>query len=466
LTTLWLLAWGVAVLALRVGWQLEPVSLLWGGLGLAPMLVLAGLDAYRRRPGLATALSLLDRHNRAGGLVTVASERPVGRWADRVSGLALPRVQWRSGRAWLLAGVAAVFLLGSFLAPARFTRAEPPPGLNVSDQVAQLDKQIKTLEEEKLLEEQQSKQLDKQLNQVKEEARGDNPTKTWEALDRVRSKLSQRAQEAAEQTQRRNRELGEAEALAEAMREVGDELSESLNREATQQLKQRMQQAAAASEQVQRQMDDALREALKDQAQKLSKEQLERLAELAEQTKVDLNRQMEKLHEARLVDARTLRQCKKGGQCNLKRLKLALKRANGNEGKKRAATQPGKEGDSRKAVQMALQQAGGGMPGRGGRSDGPGAAPMQWKDQASSEKNVDFTPRRLPSDQQPALDQSRRVGMSAAAPEVNQEAGPSQGGALSEDAAGEGGASQHRVLPKHRQTVERYFQRGESNEGE
>ena len=474
LAAVWLLAWGVATLALRVGWQVHGTVLLWGGLGLVGVAALAGWRAWRARPSMAAARSIIDRHNRAGGLVAVEAEHSLGGWRDRLTGLTLPSVRWRGARAWGLLALAGAFVAGAFLAPAQFTHADRTPPLQISHQAEQLDKQIETLKEQKLLDKQEARSLDKQLNQIKREAEGENPASTWESLDRIERQLSRKAKEAGETTQRQNRRLGEAEALARAVQQADEKLSDSVKRQAMEAMKQRMADAAAERESLNRKLGQALKDALKKQGQALNDEQLKRLEKLAKTERRAANRKMGELHQARLIDRKTLKKCKARGKCNLKKLEGELvrlsqngKKKKGEEGKSvvmtRGGKKGGKKGGGKAGVSLALKRAGRGASGSPGGRD-VGSNPVKMDGPASDAEKAKFEAARLPGGKLEDLAQSQRTGISSRAPEVNEDGGSSRGGAIDADVAGEGGASKHRVLPEHRPAVKRYFERTASDQ--
>ena len=83
---------------------------------------------------------------------------------------------------------------------------------------------------------------------------------------------------------------------------------------------------------------------------------------------------------------------------------------------------------------------------------------MTWKDPASKE-GAAFKEQVLSPGSSARLEQSGLLGVSSSAPAAEEGAAPSSGNALSGAAAGGGSAHTHTVLPRHRGTVERYFER-------
>ncbi|MDK1032762.1 MAG: hypothetical protein QGD94_12195, partial [Planctomycetia bacterium] len=97
-------------------------------------------------------------------------------------------------------------------------------------------------------------------------------------------------------------------------------------------------------------------------------------------------------------------------------------------------------------------------PGKGGVDRGRGDAPMTWSE-GTSEEGAEFKEQTLSTSAMAALKDSKLRGVSAAAPTVRKAGAPKRGGALRGVTAGGGEAHTRTVLPRHKGTVERYFQR-------
>ncbi len=102
------------------------------------------------------------------------------------------------------------------------------------------------------------------------------------------------------------------------------------------------------------------------------------------------------------------------------------------------------------------------MPGEAGINRGRGDAELTFGDE-SDETGVKFTERSLPAASLEAMKESKLVAVTAGAPEVDADAGPSEGGALTGAAGGGGGAYTRTVLPRHRSAVRRYFERSDQS---
>jgi hypothetical protein len=116
-----------------------------------------------------------------------------------------------------------------------------------------------------------------------------------------------------------------------------------------------------------------------------------------------------------------------------------------------------KEGGAKASVAELVEKYGGG--GRGGLGKGPGKTEMTFGEK-SSEEGVGFKGNILPPASQKALREGGVAEVGARAPEVGKpSAGAAQTGALGGAAAGGGSANTGVVLPRHRGTVGRYFER-------
>jgi len=255
-----LFVWGVAVLVARVGWQIERLPLVWGGVALAGAVVFGVVAARRRVPSHRQLRAMVDRRSRAGGLVMAADEVDTAAWGSHVTAQAAPLIRWRSGRAWSLAGAALAFVAVAFAVPDRFTTLADVNQLDVSEEVAQLEQQIELLEEEKVIDSDEAAAMVEKLDQIEEEATGADPTKTWEAMDHLSDRLDSEADKAAEDAINDTEKMNRIETLAEAMRQAGDRMSPQAMAEAMSQLNEQMKDAAAANEAFKRAMDEQLAE--------------------------------------------------------------------------------------------------------------------------------------------------------------------------------------------------------------
>lgn len=119
------------------------------------------------------------------------------------------------------------------------------------------------------------------------------------------------------------------------------------------------------------------------------------------------------------------------------------------------------EGD---ATGVVLGVVPGGRPGKGGVTRGRGDAEMIWGEESPGRTDA-FEPEQLPNGRFLDPEQSRQVGVSAAAPEVDPTAEAAGTQPTAEAAARS--AWRRRLAPAHRAAVKKFFapaERGEKQE--
>ncbi|HEU0179893.1 MAG TPA: hypothetical protein VFV58_37140, partial [Blastocatellia bacterium] len=179
--TVWLFAWGAIALVLRAASAAPRMRLLWGAAGIAVAVIAAAALSRRRLPSHDAVRAMLDNRNDCGGLLMAGADADIGAW--RIPELALPKLRWRKARALGLLAAASAFVLVSLLAPVRFATINAARPMDVSQEVESLSAQIEALKEAQIIEEARAEALEQKLDQLSQEASGEDPAKTWEALD-------------------------------------------------------------------------------------------------------------------------------------------------------------------------------------------------------------------------------------------------------------------------------------------
>ncbi len=441
--TIWAFGYGILVLAIRVASQLPRTWLAWGLLGVLPVLALAIMATRKHIPPVEKLRAVLDRESACGGLLMASHETKLEGWDGYVPHLTLPRVTWEGQRVLSLFGIGVVFLAASFLVPISSTVMGMNQTLDVGKEVSQLNEQLETLKEEKLIDEPKADALEEQLSKIQQEAKGDDPVKTLEAIDHLDQNLKKTAQEAAEKDVQATERLSQQEALAETLSKEGAQMDDQLMAEATEELaemaKESLGENAPESQALKKQLSQDLKKAL--DSGKLTPEELKELAKALKNSKQSLADQLKKLKESGLIDQKTLQQCEKAGQCNSQGLKDFLEKNNGN----------GQGEGSGKSVKESMKEWG-----RGGTSRGEGDAPMSWTE-GTTEEGAKFKEQTLPSNSLNPED-SQMTGLSVSEPKV-ENAGPQTGGALAGSTTGNASANTQKILPRHKGAVKRYFER-------
>jgi uncharacterized protein YoxC len=435
---IWAFSYGSLVLALRGALGISRLDLLWGLLSLPLALIPAVVLAWKRVPTLACVRAVIDRHSRCGGLLMTSDEQSLGSWQQQLPTLELPAVQHRSRRGWTLFGLGLAFIGLAFAVPQGFTSLSAS-ALDISREVEKLQQQLQVLEQEKILEKQRADDLKTKLEQVRQQAQANNPSRTLDALDHLQNLAQQAAREAAQDTNHKMEQLARAEMLAKAIDKLGGQLPPGQLDEAVRELASLSRKAANEEELLENGLDKDTLEAL--QEGKLSEEALQKLAESLKNCKEAKLGKMGRLVKAKLLDAEALEKCDKAGECDGEALAAFLKECGA-------------------CQDLANLLAQGEMPGKGGVTRGPGAAKLEFGDESTPD-GVKFKEEELPPAALQSLKESQLSGISLGAPDKNPEKNraPAASGALAGAASGGGSANNQVILPRHRGTVERYFER-------
>ena len=433
-------AWaaGLIMLAGRLagvhGHATERMLFLLALVGLAALA--AAALATRRIPSTDATLAALDAASTAGGLVMCSGADGASAWPVAVT--RLPDIVWNGSRAAGGLALALLFSITTLLLPARFfASASPSATQGLESLVGQLAERVGQAEAEALLPEPLIAALSNQLARIAESGDAADPARTLEALDHIEEELSKSAAEQAEALTAEQAALQATLALAEQMASRFDAAPPADT------------QAAAAAEALSQLLAQApLAPSLASNllatvagTNGLSSATLQQLAGLLREAGMCREAQLRRLGELRLVDASA---CRGSGSCtNVQTCAAALAQLLDSNGPDAEAA----------ACLAALCNT----PGSGGISRGRGDAPLTWTD-PSSREGAAFKDEALNPAHLPAADQARLEGLSAAAPEVADTPAPVTSGALLDTAApARGGAPQAPILPRHRETVTRFF---------
>ncbi|MFW5870999.1 MAG: hypothetical protein ACOC6C_00075 [Verrucomicrobiota bacterium] len=433
-SAVWLFVSGAGVLVLRIALGVPRGYLMWGLLGLAPAAIAALMMAFRRIPSREAALAKLDALNHCGGLLMSGAEAT--RWQSRLGAVRLPRLMWGLRRESAPALMGAVFLAGSLMAPHYSTGRDTNPRLALGQLVEEIDARIDVLEEEKLLDEQSAEELEEQLRNIWDKSSGRDPSRSWEALDHMEEQVEDKSREAAESLLPAVEKLAMAASLSEVMNSehnLEPQAAEAAA-DALAELMQGLEKMSGLESNIDPQLLQHCRSA------ELSPEQIRELAKALKAGQIEALRKMQRLRDAKLLDEEMLKRCK-----------ACMDGANANL----ADYLSGNCSSTGAIAQIACR-----LPGQGGINRGRGDAPMTWR-QETDESGLAFKEEMIQPSAFAEFEESRLLGVSASSPEESGEGGISAGGALSSTCAGGGAAVKRKVLPRHRSTVKRYFERKE-----
>lgn len=384
-----------------------------------------------------------------------AGEQPLGGWENRLNSVSLPRLKWRSSRAWGLMALSVTFAAICLFLPIKYVSVNAGRSMDVGKEAETIAAQIEMLKEEQIITEAKAEELKGKLDQLADEAAGEDPAKTWEALDHLANSVEKAAKDAAANAATKQEQLEKAEALAEGVMAGSDQMDAQLMTEAMQTLSTMMQGAMKDNEALAGQLSPETQEAIKNGS--LNSDQLKEVANALGQSRQKLNQQLSKLSQTGMNRGNINPNSLKGGASASKRDNSGLSKfLKENAQKMSVADAVGQwcEGNGNGKDCPPGQNCPGG---KGGVSRGRGDAAMTWTE-GSDESNAKFKEKALPPGAVAGLQDSQLVGLSASAPEI-QKGNLAAHGALNGSAAGGGSAYTQTVLPKHKGAVKKYFDR-------
>jgi predicted transcriptional regulator len=343
-------------------------------------------------------------------------------------------LRWRKARAFGLLAASFAFILISLLAPVRFATINVSRPLDVRREAETLSSQLEALKEAQIIERSRAEALEQKLDKLSREASGEDPAKTWEALDHLNDAVEKAARDAAEAAGARQERLARAEALAEGLMGA-DQLDSKTITEAMKTLGKMTQDAIKENESLAGDLSPETLEAIKSGS--LKAENLKDLSKALGRNKSALNQKLSKLARSGVIDPKSLKSGAQGDRLDNSGLAKFLK-----------------ENAGKISVDEATLQW---RAGKGGLDRGRADAAMTWTD-GSSEKGAKFKEKVLPPSSLAGLKDSQLVGLSATAPQVATD-GVAAHGALNSAASGGGSAYTQTILPRHRGAVKRYFER-------
>ena len=320
-TTAWGLLWGTVVIVLRAAIGMPRLPLLAGGAALILAIGWAVAAALRQLPGRSAVRASLDKHSESGGLMMAAETADLGSWKNLLSPVRTPRLRWRGKVSWARFAGAVLFVCVSFLIPERFVEISRAQPLDIREEVNQLAAGIDVLKEEEIIELAQAETLEQKLAEVQAEASGEDPVKTWEALDHLTDLLSQESKEAAEDALAATERLTEAETLAESLINEGSDMDSGLLDESMMALTGLVQEAAKENVLLESQLPE-----LEGDLSSLTPEQLKAISDALRLSKGDIADKLANLNKVNLIELDTLKACENSGSATAKGLRLFLPR--------------------------------------------------------------------------------------------------------------------------------------------
>jgi len=434
ITTVWFFVWGVVVLALRIFGAQNTFWLTLGLFGSVPLAYLAWWRAKVQRASFTAIRASYDGLNACGGVIMSEEVADMAAWLAQLPEAAVPKFRWYSGRAVLLLCMSALFVATALLLPKRLTNISGHHPLEIGQIVEQLQAEVETLAQEKIVDEKKADDLQKQLSQLQKDSQGYDPNKTWEALDHIKQSNSDEAKQAAEEALAKTTSLTEAETLAKAMKLAADSgMNEATATQAAQDLASMLNAAKLEDGILNGKIPPELLAGLNG----LNKEQMENLLQALELNKNSLGMTISNLANLKMIDPTMLAKLRNAGQCH-------------NPGALAEYLSTCTNGCDSALLSECM------LLGKGGPGGGGPEAPMTWNDGAS-ENNLKFQEHALPPSSH--LSDAQLVGVSKAAPGLSANDVSTEHGALENAAASGGSAHAQVILPEQRQAVQNFFKR-------
>jgi hypothetical protein len=424
----YLFVFGAAVLVVKLFFPEAWPHVVWLAAGLIPALA-AGWPAGANRQSRWQSVARLDASLATGGLLMTLSEQPDADWFAH-----LPQLdqEWRAAvphiRPRRFASVLAlplVFAVGACFVPLRQAATASLLRNTVGQQAArELEDLLEEIEKDKVLDEEEQRQLQEEIQKLTEETRETPLThEKWETVDALRERMKVRLETAAMSAA----EARDAAAtLADSHRPDAPELSleraEQLEKQLTEALENMLRKDGLAG--APGRLQDELRRLSRDGKLKLPQDPGAR-QKLLEELREYLDQENDKLTELR-------QKCSgcKSGRCL---------EGEGCEGGQCSAS--GKKSGSR--------------PGRGGVTRGRGDADLTWGDE-TDRQGAKFKETVLPKG---FLDQPKDevVGIRKSAPDGKPADEAPRAPARAIDAASGETTWNRKLSPRHRSAVRGYF---------
>lgn len=448
----------VGVLVLRVAFHWTSGALLWTLMLLAPLAGAAVVSAFRARPRQWQLLAELDRLNRCGGLLLAGQEVDLLNWRADVK--LLPALRWRAGRPLIMLCGAAIFLAGAFAMPEKATVRQGGQ-LMIGRQADDLLRQIEALKKEDIIKPQQAGQIAAMVKDLKQQSSGEDPARTFEALEHLQRQLQQAAADAAQKAASDAQKASAAQGVAQALSEAGSKMAASDSAEAMKALSQLALQLAKENSLLEQSMSDELQAACEQSAAgnaQLSSEQMQDLAEALGESAAGLEGMLGRMAAAGTIDPELLRQCRAAmagrmlSDAELAQLADAMCEAC------KDGLEPGELAGLVGCSGLARGDDGDGSPGKGGINRGRGDAGLALNNETDTQ-NAKFEKKMVTPASAAAMKEHRLMGISQGAPTVSAKGEDDTHGALAGAGTGAGSAAAQVILPQHRQAVADYFQR-------
>jgi hypothetical protein len=405
-------------------------------------LIFSIFAAFKKLPDVDRIMILLDRVNSGGGMLLSARELADSGWSNSFSLNALPVVKLNSPKKMTLFAAAFIFVVAAYLAPPAVKIVTAQTRMDIKSETQGLNEQLQLLEEEKVISNKEAFNLREQIEKLEKNAAGEDPVKTWEALDHMKDRLSTKAEEFAEKAARKAEALTLSQKALKALQEARERTASADYNQAMKEMAELMRKVAQKCPELSEKLSEELKNSLA-QGQ-LTKEDLEKLLNSQQLTKEQLERLIKKLKECGLSKCNSGSSCKQGGK------NVMVTRENFEELMKMLDEESKGKSECENSMSCLM------MVCTGGINRGRGDAPMTWDNKELDKNDVKFKALTLPVDAVNNLNKSKLLGVSYGEAKVQPDAKISTGHLSGVEVKGTE-TNRYILMPKHRAVIKKYF---------
>lgn len=439
--SVWVFVWGGALLALRwlgVAWEGAAAG---GGLVLLALVAAACEVARRQLPARARLVAWLDSRSGGSGLLLAREQGLLPASAAMPEHTDPALVSWEDRRPAAILTLGVLFLAGAMFAPLPSTSQASSftPGPELLQQLAE---KVEVLAQHELADLADLNHTRRELADLTE-ADPASALDFWSAYDRVEDSLAEIAREAVDETLAASRELAAAQTLAQAMADFSmreeSQLAEHAQQDLTEMLKG-LEHLGGLPESLPEELKQAL-----EGKKPLTEQQLEQLKETMSQQQESLRKQMEKLAEQKMCEQKQAQQCKSPNSQAGEQLAEAIRRHYQKHGQCKQMIMSRAFQDQRQAPGTSS-----------GDPRGGGQAPLDFSGN-TDESQMSYLDEMVEGTHSD-LSQSMVFHTLLAEPKPADDAeAPSQVLGVSADNPSQSGGVTHRIPPRHRNAVSRFF---------
>ncbi len=391
--------------------------------------LIAAIYAFCKIPSEEKLIILLDKNNPdSSGMLVAFQEVGAGAWPEKITIPEVPQVSVDISRRLPVLIIATVFLVCGLIVPNIMPELKTVHKMDISRNVKEIQDDLELLKEEKVISEVEAEQLQESLKELENNATGEDPVKTWEAMDHIKQSILDKAMMSAENTVADVQKLEALAKIAKTLDEKSGKCDPTEFNGAMQELNEALKKLLKDDPELRKMLEKAC-------SGKMSKEALKKLAQACKMNSKKLKEMLNRLQKSGMI-----KNCNCPNFSNEDLMKFLKQNCTSSEGKQIMGMMP-----------MSIPK-----PGEGGVERGPGTAPLithkrdmtfngKFKDTILTSNDMDITKSQL-------------IGTSAGAPKAG-EIRKTSPGQLQSGKIKAGDDTAFTIHPRHRRSVREYFKR-------